>query len=255
METVLNNKYFIGIAAAIGSMLLTILAQYLLNKRSLFRYFVWHNRVGVTTDDAIFGSVSVTWNNRIMANLYLSTIELINESMKDFENVIVRVFSNDTQLLTERTEVVGTTHFLQLTDEYAQRLTVPRNQTPTEAQINLYASQRDYLIPTMNRGQAIRFIYLNSATTQNQPTIWLDIVHKGVKLNFRVAHNKVFGVPQPNASLIGLIVCLFVFVVVIIFVDQIWLAATISFLLGLFAQILGAFVLKIWLGLKNLLGG
>ena len=72
--------------------------------RGLFTYFVWHNKVGVSVDDAVFGTVRVTWNDNLVANLYSSTVELRNESLKDYENVVVRVFSNDTIHLTERAE-------------------------------------------------------------------------------------------------------------------------------------------------------
>ena len=254
IETILNNKFFIGIAAAIGSMLLTILVQYLLNKRGRFRYFVWHNRVGVSRDDEIFGSVRVTWNNIVITNLFFSTIELINESMKDYENVEVRVFTTDTHLLTERTEVVETTHTLKWTDKFAERLEVGPDQRPTEEQIALHRRQRDYLIPTMNRGQVIRFTFINSSISQSQPTIWLDVLHKGVSLEFRVAYNKILGIGQPTAALIGFIIGVCVVGIIIINVHTIWLAAIVSFIYGLFAQIPGAFAVKLWRKVKQLFG-
>ncbi len=255
METVLSNKYFIGISAAIISMLLTLLAQYILNKRSRFRYFVWHNRLGMTTDDAIFGSVKVTWNDNVIQDLYLSSIELINESIKDFENVEIRVFSNDTHLLSESTEIVGSTHNLKWTNEYAERLHVEPNQIPNNEQIDLYGKQRDYLIPVMNRGQTIRLAYINSAQNKKQPTIWIDVLYKGIKLDFRVAHNKVFGVSQPNAALCGLLSGILIVILIIFNIETLWLAVTVAFVYGLIAQVPGAIMIKVWQKIKIFFSG
>src|SRR5258705_11001118 len=97
------------IASGAGGVLLTLLTQYILNKRGLFTYSVRHDRLGVSADDAVFGSVQVTWNGNQVGHLYSSTIELLNRSMKDYENVVVRAFTSDTILLTERTDIVGTT--------------------------------------------------------------------------------------------------------------------------------------------------
>lgn len=255
MEAILSNKYFIGISAAIGSILLTILAQYILNRRSKFRYFVWHNRIGMSTDDTVFGSIQVTWNENPIKDLYLSSIELINESIRDFENIVVRVFSNDTHLLSESTEIVGSTHILKWSDDYTKRLLVKPNLQPKTEQIELYSRQREYLIPTMNRGQVIRFSFLNSAQYQKQPSIWIDILHKGVKLEFRISHSKVFGVSQPLAALVGLLIGIFVVVLINFNINSIWLATSITFIYGLIAQIPGAFTVRICHKLKQMFSG
>ena len=41
---------------------------------------------------------------------------------------------------------------------------------PTQEQTTLYYSQREYLLPTMNRGQVVRLAYLNAARSEHQPT-------------------------------------------------------------------------------------
>jgi hypothetical protein len=255
LDAIVNNKYLLTAISTLGGIAITVFTQQLLNRRGRFRYSVTHTRVGVSTDDAIFGSVKVTWNNNLIANLFLSTVDLVNESMRDYENVIVKTFSNDTDLLTERTEVVGTTHFLKWTDEFAKELEVTPGQQPTQAQVSLYRRERNYLIPTMNRGQAIRFTFLNAAKTQNQPTLWLDIVHKGVKLHYGIAHNKIFGVSQPTAGYVGLMIGIIFVGIVISLSHTVWISCVISLAYGLFAQIFGAITLKVWRWLQNLFGG
>jgi hypothetical protein len=255
MNYLINNKFIIAISAAVGSMFLTILIQYILNKRSRFRYYVWHNNVGFSTADSVFGSVKILWNDTSVPNLFLSTVELINESIKDYENVVVRIFTTDSHLLTEKTEIVGSTYFPKWTKEYIDKLYVEPDKTPSDEQIELYRKQRDYFITTINRGQVIRFIFLNSAKTQKKPTIWIDILHKGIKLDFRVAPTKIFNVSQPIASVVGATIGIIVICVIIIYTNSVSLAAILSFVYGLFAILPGVIIIKLWRKIKQLLVG
>src|SRR5438270_9168810 len=95
----IQHPWLLAGASGVGGALLSFLSQKFLAKRGLFTYSVFHSRIGVSADDAVFGSVKVTWNGNAVANLYSSTVDLRNESLKDFDNVVVRVFSNDTFLL------------------------------------------------------------------------------------------------------------------------------------------------------------
>ncbi len=249
----LNNRPVLGLVSAALGVVLTLLTQRILGKRGLFTYYVWHNHVGVSADDAVFGTVRVTWNDNVVANLYSSTVELRNESLKDYENVTVRVFSNDTALLTERTEIVGTTQFLRWTDEFAKMLAIRPDAAPTADQQQLVATRRDYLIPTMNRGQVVRFTFLNAPTGDKPPSLWLDILHKGVKLKFRVAHNEFMGVQQPTAVLVGTAMGLVFLSIVIWLFDTVWIAATLCFLFGLLVVVPGSLAIKLWRWLRDLL--
>ncbi len=250
-----QNRLFVAIFAALLGAILALIIQRFLNKRGLFTYFVWHNRIGISADDAVFGSVRVTWNDNPVANLFLSSIELRNESLNDYENIVVRVYTSDTVLLTERTEIVGTTHILEWNGTFAHRLSVPKGSQATEDQLSLYRSQREYLIPTFNRGQLVRISFFNAAKAEKQPSLWLDIVHKGVKVKFRVAHNKFMGVPQPSAVMIGSLIGVAILCIIIASVDTVWIAAIFSFIYGLLVVVPGALTIKFWRWLRDSLGG
>lgn len=170
LELLFNNKLLIAIVSTLCGIIGALIIQKIINRRSLFTYNVFYNRIWQSAEDEIYGSVKVTWNNNPVANLYLSTVELINESAKDFESIIVRIHTNDTILLTERTEIIGTTRIVEYTEDYKNKIFVQKGNQPDDNQVNLYYSQRDYIIPTMNRGQKIRFEYLNSAKNGKSPT-------------------------------------------------------------------------------------
>ena len=102
------NWFIVALPSLVVGAILTLLIQRILNKSGLFTYFVSHYQVGVSAEDAVFGKVQVTWDNLPVANLYFSSVELRNESLKDYENVVVKVLTSTTSLLSERTEIVGT---------------------------------------------------------------------------------------------------------------------------------------------------
>lgn len=234
----------IGVASGLGGMFVTMLTQYVQSRRGLLTYFVTHNRVGLSTDDIVFGSVRVTWNGNPVANLYSSTIELTNRSAHDFENIKVRAFTNDSDLLTEKTEIVDTSHFLVWTPEYAKQMHVEKGSEATPAQIALVRSSREYLVPVLNRGQSIRIHFLNAAKSQEMPTIFLDILHKGIRVEYRNPEELVLGVGRGQAALAGTALGFVVVGFLISCPPPLWLAVLIAFAYGLTAQAPGAVMVK-----------
>ena len=258
--TFLQNRLVVAVfpvvVGAVVGAILTLLIQRIANKSSLFTFFVSHYRVGVSADDAAFGSVRATWNDRPVANLWSSSIELQNESLKDYENVTIRVFTTDTVLLTERTEIVGTILSLEWTADFVRRFTVQPGSQPTPEQRIIHESEREYFIPTMNRGQSVRLTYLNTAKTEQQPNIWLDILHKGVKAKFRIPPQEVFpGVPRDSAVMLGSALGIVSVALVLTTVETLWFAAVLSFLCGWLVVLPGAASIKLWRKLRDWLGG
>src|SRR4051812_32976223 len=110
MNSLLDNRLVLPLVSGLLGIILTLMADRILNKRGRFSYFVQHSRVGVSAVDPVLGTVRVTWNNNpIGTALYSSVVELRNESLRDYENIKVRVYTSDAVLLTERTEILGTT--------------------------------------------------------------------------------------------------------------------------------------------------
>ena len=253
--SLLENNYVLAAVSGVCGVILTIVTQRLLNKRGLFTYSVQHARVGVSADDEIFGRVRVTWNDNPIRHLYTSTVELVNQSQKDYDSVTASVYTDDTILLTERTEIVGTTQSLEWSPDYALKLAVPPGQQPTEVQKELYGHQRDYVIPTMNRGQTVRFQFLNAAYKDSQPSIWLDVLHKGVKLDFRVTRDKILGVQKPVAAIVGMVLGLIIVGCVTLYSKNVGLVALAAFLFGLVAQAPGALAVRVWRRIRDWVAG
>ena len=212
---VLENTYFVGTVTFVLGILGAVIAQRILNKQVMLTYFVNHLKVGQTTEDEVFGSVVVTWNGNEVPNLYLSTVELTNHSVRDLENLEVTAFSQNTRLLSERTEILGTTRSLEWTHSYREKLRVGPDGIWTETQLELLSKRREYHVPVLNRDQSVRITYHHSAVDDSNLSIWLDVVHKGVKIRYRTPQAQILGVDQPKAAVVGALIGVIATVVMI----------------------------------------
>jgi hypothetical protein len=140
------------------------------------------------------------------------------------------------------------------TSEYKQSLHVPQGQEPTAAQLEQYVRRREYQLPTVNRGQVVRFTYLTTTTNPAGPSLWLDALHPGLKLRYHRRHALIWNVPQPQAALAGLCLAVPVVVAVGLTVDSVWLAATVSMVFGFVAQLPGAGVIHAWRWVRAKIG-
>ena len=250
-----QNQYISVIAGGLGGIFTAWLTQRVLNRRGIFSYSVTHNRVGITTEDPVFGSVTVTWNGNTIPNLYLSTIEMKNESLNDYENVVVRAYTSDTKLMTEQTQLLETPNILEWSEKYRKQLHVEAGSNPTDSQWSLYNGQREHVIPIFNRGQTIKITYLNSAQSSSMPSIWLSIALKGVRLKFRGPQNQILGVPQGQAAFVGVLIGLAVLVALALLASEPWVIATSAMAYGFVAQIPGAYTIKLLRRVREAVGG
>jgi hypothetical protein len=251
----IRNEYLsivFGGLAGIGTAWLT---QRVLNKRGLFGYYVTHNRLGMSSNDSIFGNVSVTWNDNPVAHLFLSTIELKNESLNDYENVAIQTYTSDTRLLTESTHVLDSPNVIEWSEKFRAKLHVEPGHNPTEAQQNIYNGQREYIIPVFNRGQVVRINYLNAANSESIPNLWLSATIKGVRIKFRVPKNQIFGVPQPLAGIVGAVFGLAGIIPLVLYVENLWVIALVVYAYGLVAQLPGVAFIKLYRKSRELIGG
>lgn len=255
ISEIFQNKIVIVTCSTIFGIFVTWITQQILNKRAVFSYNVNHNRVGVSTDDAIFGSVRVTLNGKELPNLYLSTIEIRNESSNDYENVDIRAYTNDTLLLSERTQIDETSYILELSDKYKKDLQLADGQEISQAQRDLYNRQREFNVPAINRGQIIKLTFLNSATVNTDPSICVDIQKKGIKLVFRPPLITIHGEYQTHAAVVGVIIGFLIGAILIANDTVLWLSVCIAMIYGLVASTPGAYFLKSWRKCRDVIGG
>jgi hypothetical protein len=241
LQSLLDDKAIFSGLSVIGGTLIGSVLSALRGRLKVIEYTVAHDRVGMSADDAIFGSVRVTWQSVDLTNLYSSVVIVENSTSTDFTNLKLKVYTGDTSLLNERTEIPGTTYILKYTPEFAASIAVPAGTTPTDAQFDLFRHNREYIVPVLNRGQRLVLHYLSTVPNSTTgPSVWVDLLHQGAQISFRPLLQQVHGVPIKIALPLGLLACLVVLVLSSIYVQQPWVAASIAMAFGLVAQSVGA---------------
>jgi small basic protein len=239
IQILLDNKPLLSMLSAIFGVLVAAIVNYIRNDLRTLEYQVHHERVAVAANDTIFGDVRVTWQGTEVKNLFVSTAILENATTRDFSNLKIKVHTDNTLLLTQYVELVGTSYVPPLTDEYIKFLAVQTGENPTPEQYNTYYHKREFLISTLNRGQKFlaRFLVTDS---NNDPSVWIDALHAGVKLRFRPNQKHFLGVPVRITLPVALGVCFIVLILSSLYLSTAWIAGILCMLVGLFAQIIAA---------------
>lgn len=250
----LTSEHLIPVATFLGGLVVSNVVGLLRNRVRTLTYTVTHNRIGLSTDDQIFGAVRVTWQGVEQGNLWHSTLALENQGTRDYSKFeIVAYTGPDTRLLTAMTKVVGTPNVLIYTDQFVAVTAVPAGAQPTDKQWDFWSHRREYKVPVLNRGQRIELIYLTTVQPPApSPTVLLDIVHEGVRLEYQPNVPLAHGVPLKKASGTGIVACMGIVLLAGFLVSQPWLAALIGAVAGLFGQTLGAYCYKVYRLAKDL---
>jgi len=252
LRKLIDNKAILSLVCAAGGALLGNLVAVYRARIRILEYTVNHERVALAAEDQLFGTVAVSWQGAPVTNLYVSTVEIQNRTTTDLSALEFKVWTGSTLLLTERTEMPGTTFVPTYTAGFSQAIQVPADQAPTDAQFNVFRHNREYRIPVLNRGQRALFRYLTTVPGGAEgPSVWLDMLHPGVQVVFRPNAPEILGVAVKLALPLGLLVCLVAVAAVSVFIRQVWLAAVLCVLAGLAVQTIGAFVYKAFRFIKQ----
>jgi hypothetical protein len=245
LQALLDSKLFISLASAIGGGILTRIFSLLKGKIQTLEYTVRHDRVGLSVEDAIFGSVKATWQGYELTNLFSSIVTLENNTTKDFKNLVIKAYTGDSQLLNERVEIQGSTYIPVHTTAFKTATHVEPGEQPADWQLNLYRHNREYEVVALNRGQKVVLQYLTTEPNQNNtPSVWLDIQQEGVRAIFKPIVPEVHGIPIKKATPIGIVACLLLLLLVGSQNTSIWVASCITLVAGIFAQRIGALIYK-----------
>lgn len=238
----LNSKLSLFVLGGLLGGLLTHLRR---RVRTL-EYTVHHDRVAIAADDNVFGAVRVTWQGHDVTNLFTSTVTVHNTTQNDYENLKLTAYTaDDTILLTQFTQVPGTSYILRFSAEFEAQLNIPDGQQPTEQQLETYRHRREYVVPVLNRGQTAVIRFLTTVPPgRNGPSVWVDMLHAGLRITYRPNIPHVHGVPLRYALWAGLVASVAALVFSGLFVANVWLAASLCLLVGLAAQLVGAHIYR-----------
>jgi len=242
LKDIFNNQFVRYIFFAFAGALIL----YLRNRVRRLEYVVHHERIASSSIDPIFGSIQTTWQGNPVSNLYTSRVELTNNTSRDFSEVVFKVYTGDTILLTERTEIIGTPRIVEWSPAFKQQMYVQPGGTPTQQQFDVYNKSREYKLPVFNRGQKLAMTYLTAIpSSASGPSVWVDIDHKGIKVEYIPPGPRIHGVPQKVAVGFGLAISGVIFIIFGVYSPDPWLTAFACIFVGLFAQSIGALVYRV----------
>ena len=262
------------------TLLVTLFVLVVRNRRALLTYHAAHDRIGMSALDKIHGEVAVTVGGNQMQNLYMSNVWLVNRSMRDLEDLEVKVLcgNDDMRLMSEQTLLEGTVEFLKHTPEYeeikgqlinafnAREQARTAGDHATAAQIDqaqaanrqIWLTQRWYTVPVLARGQTVRFTYMTNVVSDTPPGIFLSCQKAGVRAKYKQPYQPIWhlwGVPLVEAGLAGIVIGTLVWLAVISSISTLWLAALICLVVGLLGNVPGAAVVKCYRWLRDRLIG
>ncbi|TAK51235.1 MAG: hypothetical protein EPO25_17265 [Gammaproteobacteria bacterium] len=253
-STLIDSKAAISVLSAAGGALLANLLMLLRGRIRVLEYTALHNQIGSSGNDPVFGQVTVAWQGHSVSNLFSSVVSLSNDTTKDLSCLRVKIYTgNETLLLNESTEIVGTTQIVKWKESFSNLLHVPENSAPTQAQFETYHHNREYMIPVLNRGQTAVFRYLTTVTSApGSPSVWTEVQQLGLKALYVPQVPVVHGAPQRYAVWLGLFAALASVVAATLLLSSLWLAALICCVVGLFAQGIGAILFRFARAMKRL---
>ena len=244
---------------AIGGAILSQMWYRYRQRMVTLRWQVLHQSLGISTNDALFGSIEVRYNNNPVPNLYFSTIDIHNESNSDLSEIELNlVFNDGTVIYISHGAVLGSANNLPFTESFASGLAdvvqIPTDDPKWSERATPYMRRRDYRVPTLNRGASVRIGMLVQAPENQTPIIQLASDHLGLKLVYHGPRPLIFGVERNTATLSGL----FTGLIAILLVSSTQLgrnsAITVCFVIGCTTAAMGAIVVRAIRWTRRILG-
>lgn len=246
--------FLTAVITAVGTLFIGKLS----NRTSKIPCTINSNRIGISANDPILGSISVRYNDIQLRNLHYSVLRIENDSLTDFDNFSFKVYTaEDTLLLNQKTAILDTPYAIPWTDDFAGRMRVPEGGEATQPQLNEYWHSREFNVDVFNRGRILELSFIcNKPNDDGGPNIFISSNTKGVAIKYspnpELIINPIWGVSFRDALPFTTISSLVVFLIVINYIETIWIASLITLIFGLSGNIFGIAILKSWRVLKNI---
>jgi hypothetical protein len=206
--------------------------------------------LAISASDATLGTVEVTHNGQLARNLYLVSVQIANDSTRDFADFEVQIgFRDGTEFLSGVGMIQGSLRILPLAPDFGQSivdyLALPPGQRTEAARMPLVRN-RIFTLPVLNRSEVANFAFLVDAPHGVFPDLQVFTQHEGARLRARPARPQIFGVRQDLAGWAGLAVALLTMGAAAVATRSPVGIVITAVLVGSFGQVLGAAVVRLW---------
>ena len=217
-----------------------------------FTWKAWHQPIAIAANHPQLGTVTVQFNGTPVNHVHVTTVELVNDSSEDQEDVVVTLsFQGIGHIINSAGFIQGCLGSIPFDPAYAA---LYQGATPQQVQIlNTYVVHK---IPVFNRGQKATFNLSVVRDDASTPVVQVSCNHPGVKLDYLPSEVELDGVPYNLAVGMGFIVTgIFIFLMLRYSAHpHPYLYPVSAWLLGAFGGRVGAAVVRGWKTFVRLLG-
>lgn len=248
------------VASAVAGGLLTHLWSQYRARRIILSWTANFQKISPQGSDPIFSKIQVLLHSQTCQNLYSCQITVLNESPRDVDEFdILFTFQNSYIILDGQGSISTSAKTLLFSQAYQETVRLiqqlPEPDRPRHQSYNFVVQNREFHLPSLNRGGTATFTFLINSNALNQiASVVVTTEKNGVKLLSRPAQPNLLGVPLKLASPLGIIVA----IVLVFAIAHLDLSPTASaflgFLIGATALLLGIFLIRLLRFLKTLAG-
>ncbi len=242
-----EDKIYVGIITFVVGVIFKHLWDRFIRRIITIRYSVWHQTLALSGDDPLFGNVQVLHDNNSVTNLFISSIQLSNDSNHDLSGLELNIACDQQSLiLISHAANSRSLKNLKLSDDFSQILSEENVSNPLRT--------RDYQVPVLNRGDVINILMLVTRDVPGLPYISVSCDHPGLKLKFHaVSPQKLYGESQKMSALIGLFIGVTLCFTILYYSLTQSLSVWLAYILGATGAVLGALAIKLMRLIKKLL--
>lgn len=208
---------------------------------------VQYQPMAFATHDFGWGQVEILYNKQPILNLHIAQVQVQNASARDLQNLQLDIqVTEGTRVLRSSGQVSGTLQDLPFASGYANALAAAGQASLPVEQVAFWVRRSDFVVPVLNRGGIVEARLLLARDDYATPSLMVACNHVGVRLKHQPLVQVFFGVRQPLAQVIGLLISVVLTGIALYLGAQTWLAALVAWVSGTFAILWGALTVRAW---------
>lgn len=229
------------------------------HRSTMLRWRALHQPLAITTRDAHHGTVQVTYNGSPVTNVYVTSLELQNDSSVDHQNVQLAFIASEGAGFLSGVGVIKGCADKLMPKATSNLSTQMQATTATPASSKPVVQNRlEFSIPVLNRYTTITFIFLTHADLGRIVNVQLSCLHQGIRtkeLRYpQFLPGIIWGESIRKAVAVGFIIQLIVVIVLCyIYPTHSW-AFVLVLILGMLTMLYGAVAVKFLKYLNRVVG-
>lgn len=246
------NELSVWIASAVVGGMTTHFWYRFRTRTAVLRYEVSSFRVGTSQED-LFGKLQVIYNGKEVNNLHFLDFNIVNESSRDLENLILNFRSrSECAIHIAHGMVENSANPLQFAEPYVgaagalNQIAKLDSASPEHTTlVRTCMTTRDFSIPVLNRYQRVMVGMTVQSLDASPPEILISCDHIGVKISHNKPALRVFGVGVQKAAIVGCVIGLAASAGFWVYAVEPRFALPLVFAMGAFVLFMGAGVVRV----------